>query len=182
MDLDIAFTCLLIFLARVGDVSLGTIRTIMVIHGRRVVASLLGFVEVLIWVLAVSQVVSNLERPVYALAYAGGFAAGCFVGITIENIMAIGQQVVRVFTRLGVPVAERLRLEGFRVTELEGKGRDGAVGLLFIETSRRDAMRAAKAARAVDPGCYFVVDDIRLASRSLANLQGSNGTTAIKKK
>lgn len=183
MDWTVLGTCVLIFLARVGDVSLGTVRTIMVIHGRRLVATALGFVEVLIWVLAVSQVVANLSNPLYAVFYAGGFAAGCYVGITIEGMVAFGQQVVRVFTRLGPLVAERLRMDGFRVTELEARGRDGAVQLLFIETSRRDARRVARSARAADPACYFVVDDIRLASRALAQMGQANGAgSPLKKK
>lgn len=166
----VALTCLLIVLARIADVSLGTLRMVSVIHGRRVTALLLGFVEVLIWVLVVSQVISTVTQNWwYAVAYALGFALGTFMGMTIEQLFAYGHQVIRVFTRHGAAMCNTLRTEGFRVTMFHGEGRDGPVDMLFVETRRRGASEIISVARRVDPECYYVVDDIRMASASAAH-------------
>lgn len=94
-----------IVVARITDVSLGTLRTMNVMQGRRGVAWILGFCEILIWVFAVSKVIGNLQQPAYAIAYALGFATGNYVGMTFEKWIALGEQVVRVFTRAGAQIA-----------------------------------------------------------------------------
>jgi uncharacterized protein YebE (UPF0316 family) len=164
MDRNTFLQCLLIFMARVGDVSLGTLRVVMVTQGRRGRAALLGFFEVLIWVFAVSAVLANLRHAVLAVAYALGFATGNYVGLTVERWAALGHQVVRIFSRSGHEIAERLRHLGFRVTVFEAQGRDGSVAMLYTETERRLVPMVAESARAIDPRCYYVVDDIRVAS------------------
>lgn len=165
MDWDIAQNCLFIMGARICDVSLGTLRTVSVITGRRWAAPLLGFVEVLVWILVVSQVIETIDKsPYYPVAYALGFAIGNFIGISIERRLAFGEQVVRVFSRLGRDLARTLRAEGFRVTEFEGRGRDGPVEMLFIETKRREVPSVIRRARAMDPECFYIVDDVRVAS------------------
>jgi uncharacterized protein YebE (UPF0316 family) len=166
--------CALIFGARIVDVTCGTIRTIFVVYGRRGVACVLGFFEVLVWILVVSKVVANISgEPAYAIAYALGYATGNFFGITIEKRLAFGEQVVRVFSRLGVELAECLRERGFRVTVFVGEGRDGPVEQLFIQTPRRQAQMVVEQARKADPECFIVVDDIRsshtAAPRGLAS-------------
>lgn len=168
MDKATLFSCLLIFSARVCDVSLGTLRVLMVTQGRRGMAACLGFVEVLIWVAAVSRVLNNLNKPAFAIAYAAGFACGNFTGLTLERWVAFGRQVVRVFSRNGDAVAEKLREKGFRVTLFEGVGRDGPVHLLMMETERREVPRLVATARDLDPLCYYVIDDIRVASSATA--------------
>lgn len=183
MTLAIFGYCLLIFVARIVDVSLGTIRTICVVNGRRHVALLLGFFEILVWIFAVSKVIQNLEHPALAVAYALGFATGNYVGITIEKRLAFGEQVVRVFTRKGLELAEYLRGLGFRVTQFSGAGRDGPVDLLFIEISRRMAAQAAEMARRFDTECFIVVDDVRFASAAMTSgYQPTDWRAIIKKK
>ena len=164
MDRSTFLTCLVIFCARVGDVSLGTLRVVMVTQGRRGRAALLGFFEVLIWVFAVSAVLQHLRQIEFAVAYALGFATGNYVGLTVERWAALGHQVVRIFSRCGHEIAERLRSDGFRVTVFDAQGRDGSVSMLYTETSRRRAPVVADVARQIDPRCYYVVDDIRVAS------------------
>lgn len=156
--------CLFVFLARVGDVSLGTLRVVMVTQGRRGRAALLGFFEVLIWVLAASRVITRLDRPLFAVAYAAGFACGNYLGLTLERWAAIGNQVVRVFSRCGDALADELRRQGFRVTLFHGLGRDGPVHMLYAETERRRTKMLLRSSRQVDPQCFYVVDDVRLAS------------------
>lgn len=166
--MDVLINCLLIVLARIGDVSLGTVRTVAVINGRRYLAVGLGFFEVLIWILIVSRVVTTAtSNPVYAIAYAGGFAMGNFIGITLERWLAFGQQVVRIFTR--VPgVAPALRDDHYGVTIFRGEGRDGPIDQLFVQVDRKRVQELVAAARRLDPTCYYVVDDVRSASTATA--------------
>jgi uncharacterized protein YebE (UPF0316 family) len=159
----------LIFFARIADVSLGTLRTVAVIRGRRGTSWALGFVEVLIWVIVVSEVITTVkDNWVYAIAYALGFATGNFIGITIEQYFAFGEQVIRVFTRSGGTIAARLRDQGFGVTEFEGRGKDGPVQILFVTVRRRLTAAVIGVARGIDPTCYYTVDDIRTASTAEA--------------
>ncbi|HVP73213.1 MAG TPA: DUF5698 domain-containing protein [Phycisphaerales bacterium] len=174
--------CLLIILARICDVSLGTLRTVCVINGRKNLAWCLGFCEVLVWVMVVSRVIANLNIPAYAIAYAVGAATGSWVGITVEQRIAFGEQVVRIFSRKGREIAAQLRDKGWRVTEIDGRGRDGHVELLFIEVPRKAAMHVAQIARGLDPQCYFVVDDIRMTSGAMVRHYVPTGWRAATQK
>jgi uncharacterized protein YebE (UPF0316 family) len=151
----------LIFVARVFDVSLATFRHAMIIRGKRLLTFWIAFFESLIWVFAVSKVLSDLSDPITALAFALGFATGTFVGITLESMLKIGDQVVKVFSSMGREVAAALRDANFRVTEFTGQGRDGEVILLFVQVRRRDSQKVLKLARTVDANCYLVVEDIK---------------------
>jgi uncharacterized protein YebE (UPF0316 family) len=164
MDVTVILTCLAIFGARVVDVSLGTLRTVWVVQGRRVSVFFLGFIEILIWVFAVSAVITKIQQPVFAVFYALGFATGNFVGITLERKLAYGEQTVRVFTRLGREMADAFRAAGFGVTVFRGQGRDSEVDMCFIETRRRAVGRLVSQARLIDPACYYVVDDVQVAN------------------
>jgi uncharacterized protein YebE (UPF0316 family) len=155
---------LTVCIARVADVSLGTFRHAMVIRGKKLHAFCIAFAESLIWIFAVSRVLSDLTDPLTALAFALGFASGTFVGITMEDLFKIGDQVVRVFSTQGAPIAALLRERGFRVTVFDGSGRDGAVQLLFVQARRREVRKICDLSRMTDPQCFLVVDDIRAAS------------------
>ncbi|MGE0683271.1 MAG: DUF2179 domain-containing protein [Candidatus Binatia bacterium] len=182
MDSTVLVTCLLIIGARIADVTLGTLRTVYVIQGRRGVSWALGFFEILIWIAAVSKVIQNLSYPAYALSYAFGFATGNYVGMTLEKWMATGRQVVRVFTREGKKIAAQLRSEGFRVTSFQGEGRDGPIDMVFVEIPRRKTTDITLFAREVDPKCYYIVEDVREASLGTLLLHQPTGWRAILKK
>lgn len=167
IPLEVILGALGIFLARIADVTFATLRLVSVMRGQRLHAWFFGFVEVLIWIVAVSAVLQNLERPIYALAYALGFATGGTVGITLENRLAMGKQVVRVFSRQGAEIARRVREAGYRATEFEGAGRSGPVSLLYLEMKRRHVPEVIAVAREVDPSCFYVVEDIRSSSVAL---------------
>lgn len=179
MDLNVLLTCLFIIVARIGDVSLGTLRTIAVVQGKRWRAFTLGFFEVLIWVTVVSRVIQNLAHPAYAVAYAFGFASGNYVGMILESWFAFGEQVIRIFTRRGTILANQLRATGLGVTEFFGQGRDGPVSILFVQVARKQAEKVADSARELDPDCYYVIDDVRLASTVLGSVDRVTGRRAI---
>lgn len=151
---------LLIFGLRVVDVSLGTLRTISTVHGRIPVSMIVGFVEILIWVTAISQVVLRIqEQAMLAVAYAGGFAVGNACGISLERRLALGTCVIRMISsREGSVLAGELRAIGQVVTTFRGEGRDGPRTLLFTVCPRRDLEQIVATAKAADPALFYTVE------------------------
>lgn len=163
--MEVLLWSLVIIVARIGDVSISTVRTILMIQGRRQLAIALAVPEILIWVYVVSRVVVSIqEQPLFGIAYAIGFATGTYVGLTIESQLALGRQALRIITRRGPELAQELRNGGLRVTQFDGYGRDGPVQELFIEVPRKRAKEILKQAREFDPQCYYAVEDVRMTS------------------
>jgi uncharacterized protein YebE (UPF0316 family) len=157
---------LLIFLFRIVDVSLGTLRMLLAVRGRRVLPPLIGFVEVSIWVLAAGSVVQNLASPLHVVGYAGGFAAGTAVGLWVEARLALGVATVQAVTRdPAVDVAAALRELGHGVTRVIGHGRDGEVTITYSVVRRRDIPGALRAIERVAPGAFVSVQDERIVRR-----------------
>lgn len=155
---------LLIFCARLADVSLGTLRIILISRGNRPWATITGFFESAVWLLAISQVFAHLDRPTSFLAYAGGFAAGTWLGVTIEKKMALGLVSVRIITREDATrLAEELRQERFGVTMLGARGLHGRVRLIFCIVKRREMDRLLEVVRRIDPKAFVSVSDVRTA-------------------
>ncbi|MCU0302647.1 MAG: DUF5698 domain-containing protein [Thermoanaerobaculales bacterium] len=152
--------CVLIFGLRVADVTLGTMRTVAIVKGHSTPAVLLGFFEVLIWVVAISQVITRLHESGWiALAYAAGFAAGNGVGLAVERRLARGEAVIRILSRSGgVDIARALRRDGYDVTTFTGEGPEGPVALVYAMAPRRATRAMIAAARAVDPDLVYVTE------------------------
>lgn len=182
MDTTVILTCLLIIFARVADVALGTVRTVNVIQGRRGIAWILGMFEMLIWVFAVSTVIENLQDPLYAISYALGFATGNLLGMALESWIALGNQVVQVFTREGRKIATQLRSEGFRVTSFPGEGRDGPIDMLFIEVPRKKTRDITLFVRNIDKHAFYTIADVRDKPLPYVHLQPPTGWRATSKK
>ncbi|WP_252891014.1 DUF2179 domain-containing protein [Thermoclostridium stercorarium] len=129
----------LIILARMVDVTLGTLRIIFVSRGNRVIAPILGFFEVLVWVIAISQIMQNLDNPINYVAYALGFAIGNYLGIKAEDKLAIGHLVIRLFITEGADGIMRKIIDaGFGVTSIKGMGATNEVTILFSVIKRKD--------------------------------------------
>src|SRR5262249_39402855 len=129
---------LVIFGLRIVDVSCDTMRVIFAIRGKRAIAATLGFVQALVWIVAVGAAVKHLDSILHILGYAGGYAMGTFVSITLEQKIAYGVATVRVVSRrAGIEIAEALRTQGYGVTVFPGFGRDGAVEILNSVVQRR---------------------------------------------
>ena len=155
---------LIVFFARVVDVSLGTMRIIYTSRGKRNIASLLGFVEVFIWIVVVSQIVRNVHSLPAYIAYAAGFATGTFVGMKIEERLALGTLVLRIILpQGGDEMAQSLRSAGYGVTIVNGEGSAGAVKLLYTVIKRRDLEEVAGIIHANNPKAFFSVEEVRLA-------------------
>lgn len=151
-----------IFCARICDVTIGTIRTICVVRGYRLVAAVLGFFEVTIWITAVSGVLLRLDRWYNVVSYGLGFATGNAVGMWVEQKLALGMQAIMLISQgHSAAVTEALRFAGFPVTEVKGHGRDGDVSVAYVVTHRRDTAVAIQIARRIDPAVFTTVNDVR---------------------
>lgn len=160
--IELLWPAFLIFVLRVIDVSLGTLRIILTIQGRRTLAAAMGFVEVSIFITAVATVVQGALEPLRILAYGGGFAAGTFLGVTIDRRLALGQVVVRVITKVFEPLRETLIKAGFGVTLVEGKGGRGTVvGVVYSLCQRRRMSEILRLISSVDPHATVTVQEIR---------------------
>jgi uncharacterized protein YebE (UPF0316 family) len=152
---------LLIFVAEMVVVTLGTIRTIFVARGMKYLAPLLGFFEVLIWLFAISRIMSHLNQVDYFLAFAAGFAMGNYLGICIEKKLAIGSLVVRIITpRDPAALVRELRLAHFGVTCVEGQGATGPVTVIFTVIKRRELSRVVGLIETFHPQAFYSVEEL----------------------
>ncbi|MBN1264234.1 MAG: DUF2179 domain-containing protein [Anaerolineales bacterium] len=153
---------LVIFCLRVVDMSMDTLRVLFVIRGRKGLAWILGFVQSTLWVIAITSVLSNLDNILNIIGYAGGFATGIVVGMTIEERLAIGHGNLRIISsRKGSAITEQLRKAGYGVTELPGRGRDGMVTILDVSVQRKDIARVRMLVDSADPDAFITVEEIR---------------------
>jgi uncharacterized protein YebE (UPF0316 family) len=153
---------LLIFCLRITDMSLDTMRVLFVVRGQRKVVWFLGFLQSSVFVLAITQVLSNLSNPLVVLGYAGGFATGNVVGMTIENRLAVGHVQLQIISKArGTALATSLRNAGFGVTEITARGKDGAVRLLSTNVLRKDLMRARGIVNETDSEAFITSEDVR---------------------
>lgn len=163
LDQSPLLLCLLIFCARVVDVSLGTIRTIMVFRSYRLLAAVIGFFEVSVWLLAASHVLQHIDQWYLAASYAGGFATGNAVGIWLESKLAVGLQLIRaVSADPQVQLAHQLRQGGHSVTAMPGRGDAGEpVEVLLIVEKRRRLSVLLQRIEDSDPNAVCTVSDIK---------------------
>jgi uncharacterized protein YebE (UPF0316 family) len=152
----------LIFLARTVDVSMGTLRIILISRGNKLLAPMLGFFEVLIWLIAIGQIMQNLSNVFCYVAYAGGFAFGNFVGMSIEERVAIGKVVVRVMTyRDPSSFMAILRERGYGVTHLPAEGGKGPVHVVFTIINRANLETVIRIVETHHPNAFYTIEDIR---------------------
>lgn len=174
MMLALLLSALLIFAMRVTDVSLGTLRIVMLVRGRRVLAGALGFCESLIWLIAAAQVITSLDSPIKFVAYAGGYAAGTMLGATIERWIAMGNTLMRIVVRTdSPPLAPALRQKGFYATVVNAEGRDGDVRIIFSVIPRRRIPEVMAVINEINPQAYVTFEET-----NIANLQRA---TAVRK-
>ncbi|MFW5808598.1 MAG: DUF2179 domain-containing protein, partial [Spirochaetota bacterium] len=149
-----------IFFARIIDVSLGTIRTIAIVHGRIFSAFMLGVVEISVWVLVVSEVIPKIRKhPELVFFYAIGFATGSVIGILVEQKIAIGDVIIRFISpRAGEKIAKSLRQSGFPVTIFRGEGMKGPVNLLYMVCKRKYMNRAIAIAQEHEPEIFYATE------------------------
>lgn len=159
---------LLIFLARVCDVTIGTIRILFLSRGDKILAPVLGFFEVLIWLLAIGQIMQNLSNIMCYLAYATGFAFGNFVGIIIEEKLALGKIIVRIITQKEAgELIGSLRSSGFGVTSIKALGVQGRVHVLYSIIERCDIERIIRIIHRFNPKAFYTLEDVRYVKEGI---------------
>ncbi len=159
---------ILIFLARITDVSVGTVRLILVSRRLKYLAPIAGFFEVLIWIIAMGQIMQNLANPICYVAYAGGFATGNFVGILIAERLSLGTVLVRIITPKETDgLIERLRERRYGVTSLDGQGANGPVEVVFTIVPRREAPVVVELLKEFNPQAFYSIEEVDSVERGV---------------
>jgi len=156
----------LIFVARIGDVSLDTMRVIYINRGRKVLAPLLGFFQVLIWLMAISQILRGDGLNLACVfGYAAGFAAGNYVGMIIEEKVAAGLLAIRVITQQdAAELVSALRGAGYGATTIPAQGAEGPVDVVFVVIRRKHLDMILDAIREFNPRAFYSIEEVRSAS------------------
>jgi uncharacterized protein YebE (UPF0316 family) len=159
---------LLVFFARLVDVTLGTLRIIFLSRGRKYLAPLLGFVEVFIWISIIAQITKGAHNVAAYFAYAAGFAAGNYIGMFIEDKLAIGMLVVRVIIPNHIhELTKKLHEKGYGVTHVDAHGSQGPVNLVYTIVMRKNLPEVAAIIKDVYPTAFFTVEELRSAERGV---------------
>jgi len=161
---------LLIFMARICDVSIGTMRIIFVSKGKRNIAPILGFFEVLIWIIAISKIMQNLDNYVNYVAYAAGFATGNFVGMIIEEKLAMGIQMIRIFiNEKGMELVTLLNKSGFGATTIEAHGAKEKIFLVYSIVHRNELERVLDIINGFNPKAFYTIEDVKAVNEGIFN-------------
>lgn len=153
---------LLIFFSRILDQSIGTMRLIFVSKGFRHIGPILGFFEVIIWLLAITQVLKHLYNPMCYIAYGAGFAMGNYVGIRLEEKLSIGNVLIRIVPKLDTSeLIAHLRDEGFGVTAVDAEGTKGPVKIVFTIIKRKSASAVIDIINRYNPNAFYTIEEIK---------------------
>lgn len=165
---DIPFYLLpvVIFISRIADVSLGTLRITMVSRGYKIQSAILGFFEVLIWVIVVAQLLTDLTSWVNYIAYAAGFSAGTYIGLLIEDKMKVGTVLVRIITlHKSLELIESLKEAGIAVTIIDGKGGFNDVKIIFTIMKRKKLNTVYDLVNQIDPDAFFSTEEVKYSNK-----------------
>ena len=158
----------LIFSARVIDVSIGTLRILFIARNQKIIAPVLGFFESLLWLLATGQIFKHLDNAVCFIGYAGGFAMGNYVGILIENRLAIGQLIVRIITNSDTnDLIAKMESAGYTATLVDGEAVSGRVKILFSVIKRKQLSKIISLVTEFAPKAFYTVEDVQIAREAL---------------
>jgi uncharacterized protein YebE (UPF0316 family) len=145
---------------------MATMRVFMIMRGRKIFVWFLGFAQALVFVTAVRQVITDLDNWLYLVGYAAGFASGNVLGIWFEERLALGYVHLRIISSTyGVAIVDRLRSDGYAVTEVSGRGRDGTVSVLECTVRRAKKARVEQIVKSIDFEAFMTSENIRLARR-----------------
>lgn len=159
---------LLIIVARIIDVSIGTLRIIYVSKGMKYLAPILGFFEVLIWLLAIGQIMQNLDNWVCYIAYGLGFALGNYVGILLEKKLKMGIYIIRIITQKDAnELVEALRNENYGITRINAQGATGPVEVLYMIIRRKNILHVEEIIEHYNPKAFYTIEDVRFVSQGI---------------
>jgi len=153
---------IMIFCARICDVTMGTIRVIFISKGIRYLAPVIGFFEVIIWLLAIGQVMNNLTNVVSYIAYGAGFASGTYIGMVIEEKISLGLTSVRIITKEDpADLMNYLRTHDYGVTSIDGEGATGKVKMVFTIIKRQDLPHVISIIKQFNPTAFYSVEEVK---------------------
>ena len=159
---------ILIFTARVIDVTFGTIRIIFISKGEKFLAPLFGFFEIIVWLFAIGQIMQHLTNLTYYFAYAGGFATGNFVGMYIEEKMAMGTLVFRIITKKDSSnLIEALKLKNYGITIVDAQGATGDVKIIFTVIKRKNVGDVVDMIKQFNPRAFYSIEEVRMAREGI---------------
>ncbi len=159
---------LLIFFARIMDQSIGTLRLIFISKGMKHIAPFLGFFEVIIWLLAIGQIMQHLDNWLCYIAYGAGFAAGNFIGITLEERLSIGTSIIRVILSNESPeLIAALKLHNFGLTLIDAEGSKGKVKVLFSIIRRKEVSLFLETLHNHHPSAFYTIEDVKTAKEGV---------------
>lgn len=157
-----------IFIARIADVTLGTLRIMFVAKGMKHIAPIIGFFEIFIWVLAISRIFQDLENWAAYIAYAGGFATGNYLGMLLEERLALGHEMIRVVTKSEAEnLVDILKVKGFGVTYIQATGVEGAVGVVYIIVKRSMVKDVLKLINNYNPKAFYTIEEIKYVNKEV---------------
>jgi uncharacterized protein YebE (UPF0316 family) len=166
----------LIFLARIADVSIGTVRLIFVGRGLKYIAPIVGFFEVLIWLLAMGQIMTHLSNPVCYIAYGGGFAMGNFVGMWIAEKLSLGQVLIRVVTQKDASeLVEHLKSSNYGVTSVDGHGTSGEVKVIFTIVPKQEIQKIIGLIKRFNPQAFYSIEEVSFVEKGIFPAKRSRG-------
>jgi uncharacterized protein YebE (UPF0316 family) len=159
---------LLIIVARISDVSFGTLRIVMVSKGQKIIAPILGFFEVVIWLITMSKVIQNIDNWVAYVAYGLGFASGNYIGLIIEERLAVGIVRLQIITRTNADqLIIKLRENGYGITYHEASGSEGKVAVIYSIIKRSNINNVVKLISIYNPQAFYSVADVRFVSKDV---------------
>ena len=151
-----------VFLMRLGDMSLDTLRLLFMMRGRKLLAALIGAIQATVFILAVSAVLSGPLNFWTVLGYALGFSSGVVVGMFAEERLAIGYAMLRVYSTLcGQQIAAALRAAGYAATEIMARGKEGKITVVNCVIARRDVSSVRAIIDGVDAAAFVTIDEAR---------------------
>jgi len=151
---------LIIFGLRVLSVGIGTVRTLLMVRGRKYVSAFMGFFEVLIFVLAISKVILEVNNLWNVLGYCGGFAVGTILGMALEDRLAVGFSMVRIISKVRwMEITHDLRERGFGATQILGEGKDGPVGIIYSMVRRKQVPAVIELCDQLDKHAFITVEE-----------------------
>jgi uncharacterized protein YebE (UPF0316 family) len=166
----------MIFCARICDVTMGTIRVIFISKGIRYLAPVIGFFEVIIWLLAIGQVMNNLTNAVSYIAYGAGFAAGTYIGMYIEEKISLGLTSVRIITKEDPQeLMQYLRSQNYGVTSVDGEGTTGRVKMVFTIIQRQDLAHVVGIIQQFHPNAFYSVEEVKSVAEGVFPKKPSRG-------
>jgi uncharacterized protein YebE (UPF0316 family) len=156
-----------IFCLRICDVTLDTMRIIFMTKGFKNLAPIIGFFEILIWIVAISRTMQNLHNNwLCYIAYAGGFATGNYVGMLLDEKLAIGHEIIRIIAKINSgDLAGKLRAAGYGVTSVKAMGMEGEVDIIFVVVNRKNLKHAIEIIQAQNPTAFFTIENVHFVNR-----------------